>query len=173
MSRRLLKLSPSRRTPPSVRRRARERSRPQFDHLEDRKLQRVTSFEATVSPGLLSPTGRTVPVVVKGHFTIDNPQTPELRFQVVDEYRQVQPARKIAVLKTNETGGYAFTFPVNLQASAVSSDPSGRFYYITIAAKTPQGSSGKVVPVLVSPQPVPNAANALAIQGRGRLPRTR
>lgn len=170
MSHRLKQAILARRQPPSVRRRRQAKARPEVLGLERRELQRVIAFDAMAEPRYLPPSGRTVPVVVKGQFTIDNPQTPELRYQVVDQYRLVQPGRKVPITALGNNQ-YSFEFPVPLQAKINGSGP--RWYYISVAAKTPQGSSGEVVPVLVTPQATPPLPTTSPATPRGPLARGR
>ncbi len=123
-----------------------------FDALEARESLTITGFSAAGTPLVLyPPNGRYVPVTVVG--TVDVRQqnvSPKVRFQVIDEYRQYEPRGPIRTqLVGTSPRRFQFSFVVRIPASVASADKTGRQLYIIVAANDPNGSSGKVIPVLV------------------------
>jgi hypothetical protein len=123
-----------------------------FECLEPRKLLTLTGFDAEARPRILFPANdRSVPVVVTGTVTVQEKRAiPSVNFQVVDEYRRVQPAGPVKAKRVpGQQGAFAFSFTVPLQAKVRAHDKSGRQYYIVVAARESTGSVGKVLAVLV------------------------
>lgn len=141
----------------SARAKSRRRARPELTALEDRMLL-YFGVEATVVPDTLwPPNGRFVPVTVSGtfhEFAIEGtkvvykklPGPKKANFQVVDEYRQFEPAGPITMV--DEGGGrFTFSFTIHLQAKRSTEFVAGRRYYITVAARDDDGWGAKTLAV--------------------------
>ena len=127
---------------------------PQVSPLEDRVLLSGTggrgplAVSAVARPNVLwPPNHKLVPVVVTGHVS-DNLSRIEhvVTYQVVDEYREVQPGGSAVV---NARGNYRFV--VDLQSSRLGQDKNGRQYVVLVTARDVAGnyaraSSGVLVP---------------------------
>lgn len=145
---------------------ARRRQRLQLDHLEQRALLAVTSFEATAFPKLLPPNNRVIPIQVTGTVSVDGVHRPDVNFTVTDEYRLVQPRGTVKpVLVEGTTNTYRFSFQIRLPAKVASVDTSGRQYYLTVAARHRNSSAGNTLPILV---PNPQSFNPQMVKPRIR-----
>ncbi len=129
-------------------RRRSPRCRPELARLEERTSLASLAVTAKATPNILPPSGRYVPVTVSGLITEPGKTPPDARFQVVDEYRRVEPARRLS-LKPYKKGYLSYSFTIYLQAWSSAKDPSGRHYYILVAASDSKGSAGKTIPVVV------------------------
>jgi hypothetical protein len=149
-----------------MQRRCRKRRfRPALDPLESRECQTITGLQAVVAPQILKPpNGRFVTVTVKGEIGESGKQAPIVKFQVIDEYRQVQPGGRVKLVLV-EPGRYKFAFQAALQATVASNDKPGRLYFISIAAEDAQGSLGQMLHVLV---PNPNSGASTSAKPRKR-----
>jgi hypothetical protein len=143
--------------------------------LETRELATVLALDAVAVPQVLSPpNGQYVPIRVTGTYTVA-PGAPkaQVNFQVVDEYRLVQPAGDVKSQRIKgQPGRFRFSFTTYLQARVASADSSGRQYSMSVAAYQQDGSAGKSIGFAV-PQPgqvvvVPNPGQAQALASRGR-----
>ena len=106
---------------------------------------------AASPPILWPPNGRIQDVVVSG-VTVDNlggsgvnPAT--LRYQVLDEYGQVQPAGAVPLSDLRPIPflgqtAYAFSFTVPLQVSRLGTDRDGRQYAILVTDRDNAGNAG-------------------------------
>jgi hypothetical protein len=115
-------------------------------------MQALANFVAAGAPLVLfPPNGRFVNVVVRGSVEVHQPNiTPNVNFRVTDEYRKHEPRGRVrAQLVSQSPRRFEFRFTVPIPASVASADKSGRQFYITVAATDPNGSTGKVIPVLI------------------------
>lgn len=105
---------------------------------------------ATVTPDVLfPPNGRFVPVTVTGQVIETNKRlTPTASFQVIDEYRRVEPSGPITLVRRPD-GNYDYSFTIRLQARRATQYPAGRRYYIIVAASDSEGGTGPTVAVQV------------------------
>jgi hypothetical protein len=141
--------------------------RPQvgYARLEDRTLQTFTAGPLRISTQILPPNNRLDPISVSGtfsefHVSVVN-NTPKItlgvqpgpkraNFQVVDQYREVQPRGPITLNLIDPTNGiYSFSFTFNLQATRRNADINGRQYHVIVGAGDKDGWNGKVFTVLV------------------------
>lgn len=128
--------------------------RPGVLALETRELATITALDVRAFPRVLTPpNGRFAPITVIGELFETRAHPPAARFQVVDEYRQVQPKGRINLVNLGG-GRFGFAFQFRLQASVATSDKPGRLYFISIAATDFDGSLGKTLHVLVPQGPV-------------------
>lgn len=114
--------------------------RPEVDGLEPRELPIVGPVTASLAPRILKPIGRFVPVTVTGTMPVQLAgNEPVGRFQVIDEYRKVEPRRRFTLVQgrlldaKKNTYQYDWSFTVNLDARRSTAVPDGRHYYITYA----------------------------------------
>jgi hypothetical protein len=114
---------------------------------------------------ILPPNNKYIPVTVTGTFQeyhvvtvgknvqlVNSVQSGPKRssFQVVDEYRQVQPHGKITLVLTDSAKAiYSYSFTIFLQATRRNADVTGRHYNIIVGAGDTDGWNGEVVTVLV------------------------
>ncbi|MBX6315034.1 MAG: hypothetical protein IRY99_19285, partial [Isosphaeraceae bacterium] len=133
--------------PPARRRRG---GQVEVTPLEDRHLLYAVVGGVLVNPSTLwPPNGRFVPVQVAGAiFESHKGEQPTADFQLIDEYRKIDAAGPLTLVPfAPDVYTYRLTLP--LQASRAEEYPAGRRYYIVIAARDSDGSTGKVVPVQV------------------------
>jgi hypothetical protein len=141
----------------------------EFSPLEDRTLLSFMATSIQASQTILPPNNKFVPVTITGTFqeyhvvvtgtgaqakatVIDAVQPGPKRssFQVVDQYRKVQPQGKISLVLTDPVKGkYSYSFTVNLQATRRNADIFGRHYNIIVGAGDSDGWNGEVVTILV------------------------
>jgi hypothetical protein len=146
--------------------------RPTLDVLETRELLTFTGFTADNRPKILFPANtRFVPIVITGTVNIlEKRLVPQLNFQVVDEYRLIQPSGPVKARRLEgQPGAFTFSFTVSLQAKVRAHDRFGRQYFITVAARDSKGSVGKVLPVLV-PNPDMGPPQGASPSGRPARP---
>lgn len=128
------------------------RRRPQFDSLETRELLTITGFSAAGTPLVLfPPNGRYVQVIIQGTVDVrEQKVSPKVNFRVIDEYRKYEPKGPVRTeLVSSSPRRFQFRFTVSIPASVASADKQGRQFYIVVGAADPNGSNGKVIPVLV------------------------
>jgi hypothetical protein len=144
-------------------RRTRKQWMPEINTLERRELPAITALHVTAAPMILTPPqGQYVKVLVKGElFNNSKNSLPQLRYQVTDEYRQIQPAGPV-VLTPLGGGRFSFQFRVALQARVASADTQGRLYFMAVIGEDANGSLGRTLHFLVPNGPVPKSANAAA-----------
>lgn len=124
----------------------------ELESLETRTSLTISAFTAAGAPLVLYPAnGRYVAVTIAGSVDVRQQNvSPKVRFQVIDEYRAYEPT---APVRTHLVGTsprrFQFQFVVRIPASVASADKTGRQFYIIVAANDPNGSNGKVIPVLV------------------------
>jgi hypothetical protein len=87
------------------------------------------------------------PVTVNGHVADDSSNVRRVvRYQVFDEYGQVQPSGAATV---HANGNYSFV--VRLQSSRLGQDKDGRQYTIVVWATDPAGHTGSATALVVVP----------------------
>ena len=103
---------------------------------------------ASANPSSLWPPNHKFdPVTVRGHVADDSGSVRSVvRYQVYDEYGQVQPSGAATV---HADGDYSFV--VRLQASRLGQDKDGRQYTIVVWATDPAGHSGSATTFVVVP----------------------
>jgi hypothetical protein len=125
-----------------------------FDRLELRESLTISGFSAAATPLVLyPPNGRYVPVTVVGTVDVRDQNTaPNVNFELVDEYRKYESRGNIRTqLVSTSPRRYRFTLTIRIPASVASADKSGRQFYLIIAARNPDASTGKVFPIVVPP----------------------
>lgn len=177
-------LLPQKRRPAQAK--TRRRAMPELTALEERKLLYFSVAASAVPDTLWPPNDRYVPVTVSGtlrEFAIEGnkqvfkklPGPKKANFQVVDEYRQDEPAGPIAL--TDVGGGkYTFSFTTHLQARRSTEFAAGRRYYIIVGARDDDGWGGKVVTVQApkslkdrGPGPLEPIASKAQIKTKGHM----
>jgi hypothetical protein len=153
------------------------RRTPELLALERRELQTII-FKQTptlVSPRVLPPNGKNLPVVFTGVVASTRPQTPTGFFHVTDEYRQYEPFGSVALTPVglyNGNYGYSFRFTVRFPASRSTNTADGRHYYVMIGAKDQDNANGRTVAVLV-PKTYPPPVHGQAVVAGPSLTATR
>lgn len=124
--------------------------RPLLTRLEPRDLPATGVAKLVATPSLLSPPdNRLVRVEVTGRVEENRLNVrPQVDFQVVDEYRRVEPSGRVKLTPVSASA-YTFKFPVYLQARRSGQDKAGRQYYVIVVASDLDNAQGLVVPVLV------------------------
>jgi hypothetical protein len=133
--------------------------------LEERRLLSFAGTAIHATPMILPPNNKYIPVTVTGTFqeyhvvTVGKnvqlvnsvqPGPKRASFQVVDQYRRVQPQRKISLVITDPAKAiYSYSFTVFLQATRRNADVTGRHYNVIVGAGDTDGWNGMVVTVLV------------------------
>lgn len=128
---------------------------PKLDALERRECL-LFAVKATITPApIFPPTGKFIPVTLHGTFTEYEiggkkpiqrslPGPKKANFQVVDEYRQVEPFGPIPLIDKGN-GVFDFSVTFHLQARRSTQFPAGRRYWVIVGAKDTDGWAGKVV----------------------------
>jgi hypothetical protein len=146
--------------------------------LERRELLTITDFHAAIAPQILfPPNGESLPVFVTGSYRVGTKHNPaQANFQVVDEYRLVQPQGNVKSRAVpNKPGVFAFSFKTYLQARVASSDSNGRLYTMVVAVTETNDSAGRTFGIWVPPagfhppKSVPHAKTAARLSSRGRM----
>ena len=146
--------------------------------LEARQLLTVSALKATLIPQIVYPvTGQYVPITIAGSYrTGPNDPPAQANFQVVDEYREVQPHGNVKSFPVPGSPGlYTFSFRTYLQSEVASGDSDGRLYTVAMSARQSNNSVGNSYGIWIPPQGyhpttvVPQAHNALKLSNRGRM----
>lgn len=124
---------------------------PRLERLESREVLAPSGFTAVVRPHFLPTNGRLVPIVINGTVNVNTlGDTPNVNYQVFDEYRLVQPVGSIPLRPVEGTPGqFTFSTRISLRGQVNSRDKSGRQYFVVVAAGDPKGSTGQVFSVVV------------------------
>lgn len=146
--------------------------RPSCDSLESRDLTVVTSVTGIANPNVLQPPGnRWVTVSVKGTVNNTLKVRPSVNYQVIDDYRIVQPAARVKLtpyFNKPSDHRYTYEFTVKLPAQVASSNTGGRHFFILVSAGDAQNGAGKYMPVWVPLKPIPTDTTSLKqINGTG------
>ena len=134
----------------------RRQARPQVDGLETRDLLTILAIKVEVTPQILPPSGRFVPVTITGAVADSRKLPPNVNYQIIDEYSEVEGRGRLSLRRIGDKF-FEYGFTVHLKASVPSSDIPGRNYYVVIAAQDPgknEPASGKVIPILVPSAPL-------------------
>ena len=120
----------------------------------------ILAVKLEVTPQVLPPSGRFVPVTITGVVADSRKLPPNVNFQIIDEYSEFERRGRVSVRRIGDKF-FEFGFTVNLKASVASSDKPGRNYFVVLAAQDPgknEPASGKVVPILVPSAPLRGGA---------------
>ncbi|MFO0959902.1 MAG: hypothetical protein U0800_21115 [Isosphaeraceae bacterium] len=139
--------------------------RPFCDLLESRDLTVVSSVTGIAMPNVLQPPGnRWVTVSVKGTVNNTLKVQPQVNYQVIDDYRVVQPVGNVKLTRFYSKPGdhrYSYDFTVQLPAQVASNDTGGRHFFILVSAGDAQNGNGKYMPVWVPSKPIPANTTSL------------
>lgn len=147
--------------------------RPSCDSLESRDLTVVSSVTGIAMPNVLQPPGnRWVNVTVKGTVNNTLRVRPQVNYQVIDDYRLVQPSGTVKLTRFYSKPSdhrYSYEFKVRLPAQVADDDSSGRHFFVLVSAGDAQNGNGKYMPVWVPRTPIPATTTSLD-QLRGANP---
>ena len=87
------------------------------------------TITSVIPTTIWSPNGSMVPVTISGTAVDSGSGVATVTFEVIDEYRQVQPSGTVTLAPDG-----SFSFSVQLQASRKGSDKNGRVYTVRITA---------------------------------------